>query len=989
MLSDQESLAVEEILTLLYCCPSFQDFRKPVEILYPALWEQYQKVIATPVDLGNLLLNSKRGLLKINELREYMQLVSKNCIKFNGNASIMVNIANHYLTYATALFEEILNLPFKDISQNFKARRIAKRIERYEFVKSEPLNNRELKRIRDVLHDLQPPEALKAVVQQIIGTVSHILFENAEVTEDSSGHLWDLLLPVVEATTSATEDTVIRDIAIIPANCKVHRDYQTYLKQLDDAVGVLSAMMQERLLRGNTYSTRWLRPMNSVIWAQPPKDSKGRSPWWPAFVVASASKLFPMHPEVSQLNLDRITADVKNQLYKLRPRGNQHTPAPTAEDVTANVDTSNATPDGSIHGESKTSGGVPKAKAVKAELSVPEGYLLIEFFGSHDFGWIKADLCGPFKVWETEDGVLMHSPPPMPPVANSGSHTSSGVTQAKTCSPEILKEAMNAAQYLEDLVLTAGEAIAEDLDLAVPTMSELEESLMVNESYQGLTMLSKHSSSTNGHCESVAKTAGAGSGSSSSAAKRKSHVDKAAGGGGGDDSRKKFKTSVGFSAAPSANGQHIDTSKYTVNNYPGMGSVVNHCSLSADELNRCIINNVFKVSKCSLPPRKGVLMSSLGSTSAAEGESMENAATVSGVAGGGRDKKRYYKENAIHRCKAVAFWMEKMRPLNLSHLTVTKQNPATLAIAVKNNAGHSGLPSSSSGGSSGVANTAAGEAPMVVEGATTVETTASTADADDQGYWQQKDLEEQEAVNSVLARIKAASAAASKQPEKRKYVFKHNKAAETVKTVEIGSFKKTAAGGGGAGDDEGGGGAAASKRVYTGTHLTSSGTNCFNLETGCSRFYIGDGSIYTRRVKLDSDVFFLESRSREKRKALLREELAYIAKLYENIQEIAKQRKADEALNKPKKRSALSETDDGSSDERSDDEEEDEEDENSEGEEEPRTHIQQAIKAQMKNVVSPIKNLPGKVGLIAQLERQRQQQLASKAPVSISNMLPI
>lgn len=967
MLSDQESIAIEEVLTLLYCCPSFQDFRKPVEILYPALWDQYQKAISTPVDLGNLLLKSKRGSLKINEMREYMQLVSKNCIKFNGNASIMVNIANHYTTYATALFEEILNLPFKDPSQTFKTRRIARRVERYEFVKSEPLNNRELKKLRAVLQDMTPPPALKSAVQQVISSVSQILFENAEVTEDSSGRLWNILLPIVETASSANDENANCEVAFVPANNKIQADFLPYLKQLDDAIGVLSAMIQERLLRGNTYSTRWLRPYNSVVWALPPKDGKGRAPWWPAFVVASASKLFPMHPDVSQVNLARIPDDIKTQLYKLRPRGNQHTVSggtETAAEVGGTgVDASGSTvtPDSSTVGETKPKSKSSSAAAAAAkDLVVPEGYLLIEFFGTHDFGWIKADVCGPFKVTESEDGEFVHSPPPAataPSSSSGGGNSASANHQVKTCSPEILKEAINAALYLEDLVLTAGEAIAEDLDLAVPTISELEETLMINAGYQSLTMLSSKPSSSskagtgaassNGHSSETVKNSSAGT-------KRKSPVDKAMTSGGGEESRKKAKT-----ASASSNGHSLDAADASHNSstdIPGLGSVVSQSSISAEELNRCIVNNVLKISKCSLPPRKGVLMSSLTSTITTEAEGTEHGR-------GGSGKKRFFRENAVHRCKFVSAWMEQLKPLSFSHYIVAKQSETTTA----KNCG-------------GTSSAAASTVPMEVETSKATTTNATTTVESDEDYWHEtKEKEPENPMTSILAKIKAAAIARQQPPEKRKYVFKHNN--NKAESVEIGSFKK-----GGAGEEEGGAtgtGNGGAKRVYTGTHLTSSGTNCFLLETGSSRHYLGEGSVYTRRVKWDAEVFFLESKSRAVRKAILKEELAYIAKAYKNIQEIAEQR-AQNASPPPEDDS--DEDGEGSSSEGADDgEEEDEE----ESEEEEQTHIQQAIKAQLQNVVSPIKNLPGKVGLIPQLERQRQQQLASKARVSISNMLPI
>lgn len=80
----QRFLAMEQLVTIIYCRDVFRDFRKPVEVMYPHLAATYHTVISKPMDLGTLLLKTmKREIHTINELRTGLQLVHKNALYFN------------------------------------------------------------------------------------------------------------------------------------------------------------------------------------------------------------------------------------------------------------------------------------------------------------------------------------------------------------------------------------------------------------------------------------------------------------------------------------------------------------------------------------------------------------------------------------------------------------------------------------------------------------------------------------------------------------------------------------------------------------------------------------------------------------------------------------------------------------------------------------------------------------------------------------------
>ena len=77
-------IAMEQLLSILYCRDVFHDFRKPVEVMYPHLAATYHSAIRRPMELGTLLLKvRKHEVLTIHELRTSLQLVHNNALHFN------------------------------------------------------------------------------------------------------------------------------------------------------------------------------------------------------------------------------------------------------------------------------------------------------------------------------------------------------------------------------------------------------------------------------------------------------------------------------------------------------------------------------------------------------------------------------------------------------------------------------------------------------------------------------------------------------------------------------------------------------------------------------------------------------------------------------------------------------------------------------------------------------------------------------------------
>lgn len=59
---------MKRVLSALYTRPAFQDFRRPVSLMYPTLSKEYHSAIAEPSDLGTLLLAAIRESISVEEL---------------------------------------------------------------------------------------------------------------------------------------------------------------------------------------------------------------------------------------------------------------------------------------------------------------------------------------------------------------------------------------------------------------------------------------------------------------------------------------------------------------------------------------------------------------------------------------------------------------------------------------------------------------------------------------------------------------------------------------------------------------------------------------------------------------------------------------------------------------------------------------------------------------------------------------------------------
>ena len=126
-----------------------------------------------------------------------------------------------------------------------------------------------------------------------------------------------------------------------------------------------------------------------------------QSPWWPAMVLAaSEGKVIPPTPSplaVGSANISRIPSIICKQLVKLKGKFYSNESKLSNQSQSQNQ---NQIP---VIGS-----GLPNPSSAANSLSlIPEGYALVEFFGTHDFGWVRQDTMIPIIF----DGTDSISPP--------------------------------------------------------------------------------------------------------------------------------------------------------------------------------------------------------------------------------------------------------------------------------------------------------------------------------------------------------------------------------------------------------------------------------------------------------------------------------------------------------------------------------------------------------------------------------------------------
>ena len=207
--------------------------------------------------------------------------------------------------------------------------------------------------------------------------------------------------PASSAVTSSDATSSTKPITL-------HKSFLPFLFAIDAAVGELLVQLEERVLRGTTSSSIWQRPLMQG-WAA------AGGLWFPCMVLAcpvtnspSECKLAPgsFHGKAQaqalvDINVSRIPDVIIKQLMRLKTKNCGTTKSKSSNSKSS----SSASSSSSSSSSSVASRASSSYEDPDRLLVVPEGFLLIEFYGTHDFGWVKADTVLPFCVDGTKVGA--------------------------------------------------------------------------------------------------------------------------------------------------------------------------------------------------------------------------------------------------------------------------------------------------------------------------------------------------------------------------------------------------------------------------------------------------------------------------------------------------------------------------------------------------------------------------------------------------------
>jgi hypothetical protein len=371
----KEAQVLEQILSCLSSKPYCGDFKQPVLSQHEELADVYLQVIKSPMDLGTILRKIQQKEYKsFRDCGADICLVFHNSLLFNALLPSLVSISSHGLLYAQRLWTNIYDLPIQlnETLDKFHQSKHSNRLLLYRSCRHFHISSSEWNRVATLLQEILSQSDLHSIDLPLLisqcETVTLSQYLN-QVAHSISSSLSSLHEPDEQATPSADFRCAFLEAEIdigdewyhVASLISLNPSLASALSRLDRVVGEICTHLMERETRGHSMSSIWAHP-HRLVWAQPNK-----SPWWPGMIIAGHD--VPKHIETA--NLSRIPTQIMSALSRLQPK---------TKALTDPTSPSSSSPSPS-----------------PSQFSTPNLYL-VEFFGTHDFGWVKASSVVEFVV---------------------------------------------------------------------------------------------------------------------------------------------------------------------------------------------------------------------------------------------------------------------------------------------------------------------------------------------------------------------------------------------------------------------------------------------------------------------------------------------------------------------------------------------------------------------------------------------------------------
>lgn len=360
----------------------------------------------------------------------------------------MESVSNHVNVFAKGLWEEAFLIPYvADLfSSQFTTQRIQARSERFIFAMHEQLVLAEVRELLSIWAALSVSQAFADIHVSILSILNAALESTNKPTT-----LHSVLKPLYDELALGNLDRIISSSSLSLSSgsilspailCGTTHNVTSlsdasykFISHIDECLGEFIVCLTERLLRGCAGSSIWSRT-STLLWAQSHK-----SPWNACMLLAGAD----IPDALAITNLSRVPDSISKLLVRLKPKLSAGTRFGVAQTVYC-------------------------ARAVSAKiLNPPEGYVLVEYFGSHEFGWLKTEHTAPF----THRGQMDHSSENKPLQGGSlGLDPSLGITLLAP--PNHSTSAIDSAAVQEAVDVLNGQAHvhSEEYDDVLPVDEE-------------------------------------------------------------------------------------------------------------------------------------------------------------------------------------------------------------------------------------------------------------------------------------------------------------------------------------------------------------------------------------------------------------------------------------------------------------------------------------------------------------------------------------